>query len=115
MSFKNFLDLRKKSPQQVQVVERIVFQKRSLKSDLFLTLTVIFVASGIIWGISKADTVVQMVKPVVQNQDAFSTSGIVSFVSPEVITIDFAKNLTRFFHLNNYICERTKEIVEEKN
>lgn len=55
MSFRNFLDLRKKTQQQTQIIERVVFQKRSLKSDLFLALSVIFVASFIIWGVSKAD------------------------------------------------------------
>jgi hypothetical protein len=55
MSFKNFLDLRKKIEPQLQIIERVVIQKRSLKSDLFLTLSVILVASAVIWGISKAD------------------------------------------------------------
>jgi hypothetical protein len=55
MSFKNFLDLRKKTDLQIKVVERIILQKRSWKSDIFLILSVIFVASAIIWGISMAD------------------------------------------------------------
>jgi surface protein len=55
MSFKNFLDLRKKTREHTQIVERVVFQSRSLKSDLFLAFSVILVASAIIWGISMAD------------------------------------------------------------
>ena len=55
MSFKNFLDLRKKTREHTQIIERVVFQSRSLKSDLFLAFSVILVASAIIWGISMAD------------------------------------------------------------
>ena len=55
MSLKNFLDLRKKTPKQIRVIEKIILQKRSLKSDIFLAFSVILAASGIIWGISMAD------------------------------------------------------------
>ena len=55
MSFKNFLDLRKKTQQQTRIIERVVFQNRSIKSDIFLALSVILVASFIVWGIGRAD------------------------------------------------------------
>ena len=82
MSFRNFLDLRKKTQQQTQIIERIVFQRRSLKSDLFLALSVILVASFIVWGVSKADDSVFSVIPV--------EAGIQSEISstiPDVATV----------------------------
>ncbi|MEI7513658.1 MAG: hypothetical protein WCJ74_03510 [bacterium] len=54
MSFKNFLDLRKKTQQQTRIIERVVFQSRSLKSDLFLAFSVMLVASFVVWGTTKA-------------------------------------------------------------
>jgi hypothetical protein len=89
MSFKNFLDLRKKVQPQVQIIERIILQKRSWKSDLILTLSVIFVASGVIWGITKADTVIQAIsRSQVKN---FSVVGIVSNIDATNIYLEQAK------------------------
>jgi hypothetical protein len=88
MSFKNFLDLRKKTQQQTQIIERVVFQKRSLKSDLFLALSVILVASAVIWGISKADNISDaFIKPQTKN---FSASGIVFNIDEANLYIDQA-------------------------
>jgi hypothetical protein len=88
MSFKNFLDLRKKSPQQIKIVERIIFQKRSLKSDIFLALSVIIVASGIIWGISKADTLISKVIPEKINQrKSFSVVGVITDLGSTSISV----------------------------
>ena len=85
----NFLDLRKKVSPQVQIIERVIIQKRSWKSDLFLTLSVIFVASGIIWGISKADTIIQSI--VHSQTKNFSVVGIVSNIDATNIYLEQAK------------------------
>ena len=89
MSFKNFLDLRRKPPQQTQIIERIILQKRSWKSDLFLAFSVILVASGIIWGISKADTFIESInRSQIKN---FSATGIVLNIDATNIYLDQAK------------------------
>lgn len=89
MSFKNFLDLRKKVNPQIKVVERIILQKRSLKSDLFLAFSVVLVASGVIWGISRADTFVESItRPQTKN---FSAVGIVLNIDSTNLYIDQAK------------------------
>jgi hypothetical protein len=89
MSFKNFLDLRKKTREHTQIIERVVFQRRSLKSDLFLALSVMLVASTIIWGISKADTVIQSFSK--SQTKNFSASGIVLNIDAVSLNIEQAK------------------------
>ncbi len=88
MSFKNFLDLQKKTQQQTQIIERVVFQKRSLKSDIFLTLSVILVASAVIWGISKADTLLNPQEVNTEPATSFSIIGSVTEVATTTISID---------------------------
>ncbi len=89
MSFKNLLDLRKKAQPQIKIVERVIFQKRPWQKDVFLTLSVIFVTSLVIWGITKADTVIQSFsKPQTKN---FSVSGIVINIDPTNIYIEQAR------------------------
>lgn len=58
MSFKNFLDLSKKSLPQIQIVEKIIIQKRSWKIEVLRTLLVIVTASAAIWGISQAGSLI---------------------------------------------------------
>ena len=58
MSFKNFLDLRKKDSKQIQIVEKIIIQKRSWKKEMLRTFLVIITASAVIWGVSKAGSLI---------------------------------------------------------
>ncbi len=94
MSLKNLLDLRKKVEPQIKIVERIIFQKRSLKKDIFLTLSVIFVASAVIWGITKADTSENIKSSRARMEQAnlrsknFSVVGVVFDVSETTLSID---------------------------
>jgi len=92
MSFKNFLDLRKKTRQQTQIIERVVFQKRSIKSDIFLALSVILVASAIIWGISKAqETILEGETPNISQEATviesitIPTESVTEVVTDEVV------------------------------
>jgi hypothetical protein len=112
MSFKNFLDLRKKSQPQIQIIEKIVFQKRSIKSDLFLILTVIFVASGIMWGISKADNIPQPPKSITNN---FSAYGIVSENLGNSLTIITAKGSDDPSRTEYTFNTNTVKIIETKS
>jgi hypothetical protein len=78
---KHLLDLRETLEPQIKIVEKIVIQRRSLKRDLFMIFSVMFIASGIIWGISKAsnfDVINSFEDTPPQN---FSASGIVSNVT----------------------------------
>ena len=88
MSFKNFLDLRKKTPPQIKIVERIILQKRSVKSDLFLTLSVILVASAVIWGISKADSLSDFFDSSQTPAKSFSMTGKVTEITDKSISVD---------------------------
>jgi hypothetical protein len=92
MSFKNFLDLRKKTREHTQIIERVVFQRRSLKSDLFLALSVMLVASTIIWGISKADTLLNPQEVNTEPATSFSIIGSVTEVAETTISIDVNAN-----------------------
>jgi len=55
MTFKNFLDLRKKDRPKVIIVEKTVTQPRSWKIETLKTLLVITIVSVSVWGISNAD------------------------------------------------------------
>ena len=92
MSFKNFLDLRRKPPQQTQIIERIILQKRSWKSDLSLTLSVILIASAIIWGISKAETLINPPEISPSQATSFSIMGTVTELTTTTIGIDTNAN-----------------------
>jgi hypothetical protein len=88
MSFKNFLDLRKKTQQQTQVIELVVFQKRSLKSDFFLALSVIFVASFVVWGIGMADYSPQTDADLTQtNADGMQNTNTETMAIPNVANV----------------------------
>jgi len=58
MSFKNFLDLSKREGPQIQIVEKIIIQKRSWKKETLRTLLVIITASAVIWGVSYAGSLI---------------------------------------------------------
>lgn len=51
----NFLNLKKKDPSDIVYVEKVILKNRTLSFELFRMLTIIAVASGIVWGISNAD------------------------------------------------------------
>ena len=53
------LDLRKKIEPQVQVVEKIIFQKQPWYVEIAKVLLAILVVSTVVWGISKADDLIQ--------------------------------------------------------
>ena len=119
MSFRNFLDLRKKTQQQTRIIERVVFRSRSLKSNIFLALSVILVASAVIWGITKADILDIPNREDMAPQN-FSASGIVSNISSLFgtnIIIENAKGsddsgkTTYSFNLNQIIKIENTEYV----
>lgn len=88
MSLKNFLDLRKKVDPQIKIVERVILQKRSLKSDVFLALSVILVASAVIWGISKADSLSDFFSSPQVPAKSFSITGKVTEITDKTLSID---------------------------
>lgn len=89
MSLKNLLDLRKKVSPQIQIVERIIFQKRSWKKEALRTLMVAIVATTVIWGISKADSILPSNRPANPNK-SFSAVGVISEVGTTTLSINEA-------------------------
>ena len=89
MSLKNLLDLRKKVDPQIQIVEKIIFQKRSWKTEVLRTVAVIITASAVIWGISNADTLLTPA-PKAESKN-FSAIGIVSNIATSTLSLQDAK------------------------
>ena len=54
----NLLNLKKKDASETIIVEKIVLKKRSMFFEVFRTLVIITVASGIVWGVSKAGSLI---------------------------------------------------------
>ena len=88
MSLKNFLDLRKKD---IQIIEKTVFKNRPISGELFRTFAVIILASGIIYGVSNADNISNILSPR-QEVRSFSAVGIVFDISTNTISIDQVKS-----------------------
>ncbi len=89
MSLKNLLDLRKKVSPQVQIIEKIIFQKRSWKREATRTLLVAVIATSVIWGVSKADILTSNNTQTTVSKN-FSAIGIVSSVSTTTLSIQDA-------------------------
>ena len=86
----NFLNLKKKDPSDIVYVEKIVLKNRTLSFELFRMLTIIAIASGIVWGISNADNLVKTIETPSPSKN-FSAIGIVTEVSTTSITIGDTK------------------------
>ena len=56
--FNNLLNLKKKDPSDIVVVEKIVLKNRNVFFEVFRMLTIMAIASGILWGASNADNLV---------------------------------------------------------
>ncbi|MEI6480417.1 MAG: hypothetical protein WCO12_02740 [bacterium] len=89
MNLKNLLDLRKKVSPQIQIVEKIVLQKRSWKTEAFRLIAVIAIVSTAIYGITRADTLVQQSHVHAKNVSAIGT---VSNIGDSTISINDAKS-----------------------
>ena len=117
MSLKNLLDLRKKAQPQIKIVERIILQKRSLKSDILLAFSVILVATSIVWSISKADTKDQSVNTQTVSIQGFSAIGTVSDITTSTLSITNTKssdktgNTEYTFDTTNILKIETKNYV----
>ena len=84
----NFLNLKKKDPSDIVYVEKIILKNRSLSVELFRMLTIIAVASGIVWGISNADEFINSTttpEAKVQNFSVVGTIGEVATTTSSII------------------------------
>ena len=89
-NLKNLLNLKKKDPSDIVIVEKIVLKDRSIFFELARMLIIIAVASGVVWGISNADNLVKSVETVTPTKN-FSAIGIVTEVATTTISIGDAK------------------------
>ena len=99
MKLKNILDLSTKNEPQIKVVEKIIIQKRSWKKETLRTLLVIITASAVIWGVSKAGSLIPPVgtpeKTMYTLEDVYTlvttgtTTRSVNFVTPITATSTF--------------------------
>ncbi len=55
---KNLLNLKKKDPSDIVIVEKIILKKRSVLSETFRVVLAIVIASGTVWGISQAGSLI---------------------------------------------------------
>ncbi|MFA6297362.1 MAG: hypothetical protein WC629_02255, partial [Candidatus Paceibacterota bacterium] len=84
---KNILDLRKKISPQVQIVEKIIFKNQPLHIEAIKVFLAIFIVSSIVWGISKADTLITTPTPPATTK-SFSILGTVATITPETISLN---------------------------
>lgn len=94
--FKNLLNLKKKDPSDIVIVEKIVLKNRSLFFELARMLVIIAVASGIVWGISNADNLpfnISQDHPRQSSNPAknFSAMGTVSEITDSSLSLENAK------------------------
>lgn len=97
-NIKNFLNLKKRDPSEIVYVEKIVLKKRSLFFEVFRMLTIIAVASGVVWGLSNADIISTSTSTPIVSTPAISSSneiigiyGTVTDIASTTITINDSK------------------------
>ena len=94
----NFLNLKKKDPSDIVIVEKIVLKNRSMFFELSRMFITIAVASGIVWGISNANeiatTTANFINPSLTTKETknFSAVGVVSNITDTYLSIDNAKS-----------------------
>jgi len=78
------LDLRKKINPQVQIVEKVIFQKQPWYIETLKVFLAIVIVSSAVWGISKADDLISD-RPV--SSKPFSVMGVVSSISETSLSL----------------------------
>lgn len=105
MSLKNLLDLRENN---VQIIEKTVFEKRPWYQELAKTFFIILASSAIIWGISKADTAIS--SPVKQTPlKSFSAIGVVSNITDGTLSLLDGKSSEQILDISNVSKIETKD------
>jgi hypothetical protein len=84
---KNLLNLKKKDPSDIVIVEKIVLKDRSPFFELFRMLTIIAVASGVVWGISNADNLLNPPQTADVQPQNFSVVGTISEIATTTSSI----------------------------
>jgi len=85
---KNLLNLKPKDPSDIVYVEKIVLKNRSMFFELSRMLIVIAVASGIVWGISKADEATSTLKTLLTPPSSSAPEETITGIFGTVSAID---------------------------
>ncbi|MEI8337659.1 MAG: hypothetical protein WCF92_00755 [bacterium] len=108
----NFLNLKKKDPSDIVYVEKIILKNRTLSFELFRMLTIIAVASGIVWGISNADNIVSNIKGNKEQTRTFSTFAKVLDISATSSTLSVQRILNDSLESTIYTVDATNAVVQ---
>jgi len=82
----NFLDLRPKVEPQIKIVERIVVKGRVWYVESVKIVAIIVIASGVVWGLSRADSVIAPQSTI--KAKPWSTIGTITDIENTSISVD---------------------------
>ncbi|MEI6478952.1 MAG: hypothetical protein WCO18_01525, partial [bacterium] len=103
---KNLLNLKKKDPSDIVIVEKIVIKNRSMFFEIFRMLTIIAVASGIVWGISNADILNTNDQTTASGNDLVGIYGVVTGIADNSLSIDDSQG-SKYQGIDVYMADLT--------
>ena len=103
---KNLLNLKKKDPSDIVIVEKIVLKNRSMFFEIFRMLTIIAVASGIVWGISNADILNTNDQTTASGNDLVGIYGVVTGIADNSLSIDDSQG-SKYQGIDVYMADLT--------